>query len=73
MQLNYDTWLHWLIDTHSYRDLIAMGRMYMHYAVNSTTDNANFVHQVEYVLFNEIKITICKVAQPSMVKCIKTA
>ena len=31
--------------THSCNYLISLGKMYAHYAMNSTTGNANFVNQ----------------------------
>ena len=36
-----------------YSDLISLTRMHMHYAANSTTGNANFVHQVAYMYMCE--------------------
>ena len=45
--------------THSYWDLITLWRMHTHYAVNSRTDNANFIHQVPYMSQSiEVMITI---------------
>ena len=35
--------------THSYSDLISLERIQVHYSMNSTTDNADFVHPVAYM------------------------
>ena len=35
-----------LVYGHTHSDLIPLAKMHTHYAVNSTTDNANFVHQI---------------------------
>ena len=43
--------------THSYSDLISLGSMNVHYAANSTTDNANFIHQVAH-MSQSIEVTI---------------
>ena len=40
--LNYYLWLHWLMDS----ELNSLGRMHVHYAANSATNNTNFIHQV---------------------------
>ena len=48
-----------LIWTHSYGNLILLGRMHTQYTVNSTTGNANFVHQVAYIyIYQSIKVMI---------------
>ena len=40
---------------HSYSDIIALTRMHVHDAINSTTWNANFFHQVAYICLNLLK------------------
>ena len=42
--------------THSCSNLIFLGRIHVQYAVNSTTNNANFVHQVAIMYESAVEL-----------------
>ena len=51
----------------NYSNLISLVRMHVHYAVNSTADKANFVHQVAYICLNLlVMINTVKGPRPSI-------
>ena len=57
ISLSFETYVYTGFGTHSYSDLISMGRMHMYYSANSITDNVNFVHQVVYMCEAEVELS----------------
>ena len=62
--MNYDKWIHWLMETLLWESLLSR-RMHVHYAVNSTTDNANFAHHVAYIyIYMAQSVEVIEIPRP---------